>query len=58
MFSSSLKMFECLSLVATHDNAFIHDDDADASQLMQQFLSLDPKGAGGVAREYCTSWIG
>ena len=63
MFSSCRKMFECLSLAAATDLNFIyHGDDDDPSQLPQkrellaQFLSLDPDGAGGAAREYWTCW--
>lgn len=63
MFSSCRKMFECLSLVATTDFSFIyHDGDDDSSLLPQKrdllarFLSLDPDGAGGPAREYWTCW--
>lgn len=63
MFSSSRKMFECLTLVATTDFDFIyHDTDDDSSllpqkgELLARFLSLDPTGAGGPAREYWTCW--
>ena len=63
MFSSCRKMFECLSLVAATDFSFIyHFDDDDSSllpqkrELLAQFLSLDPEGAGGPAREYWTCW--
>ena len=63
MFSSSRKMFECLLLVATTDLNFIdHGDDDDSAllpqkrELLARFLSLDPEGAGGPAREYWTSW--
>jgi len=63
MFSSSRRMFECLSLVATSDLNFIrHDEDDDAAllprkrELMNQFLSLDPEGAGGPAKDYWTCW--
>ena len=58
MFSSSLKMFECLSLVAATDFSFIYHDDGDDASLLPQkrellarFLSIDPDGAGGPARE-------
>jgi SMI1 / KNR4 family (SUKH-1) len=63
MFSSSSRMFQCLSLVATSGTNFVyHDpDDETASlprklELMQRFLSLDAEGAGGNARQYWTSW--
>ena len=63
MFSSSRRMFECLALAASTDVNFVyHDDDDDSSllprkrELLAQFLSLDPEGAGGPAREYWTSW--
>jgi hypothetical protein len=56
-------MFECLSFVAATDFSFIsHGDDEDSSllpqkrELLARFLSLDPDGAGGVAREYWTCW--
>lgn len=63
MFSSSAKMFECLSLVANHDLNFFHhygDDDPSLLQvkrvLLNRFLSIDPEGAGGPARDYWTGW--
>ena len=63
LFSSSAKMFECLCLVARNDVSFVyHDDDDDPSFLPQkralltEFLSLDADGAGGLARDYWTSW--
>lgn len=63
MFSSCRKMFECLSLVASTDFSFIyHNDDDDSAvlpqklDLLERFLSLDPDGAGGPAREYWTCW--
>ena len=63
MFSSCRKMFECLSLVAATDFNFIyHDEDDDSSllpkkrELLARFLSLDPDGAGGPAKEYWTCW--
>lgn len=63
LFSSCRKMFECLSLVAASDlSVGSRDDAADSSllphkrELLEQFLSLDPDGAGGPAREYWTRW--
>ena len=63
MFSSGCKMFECLALDAAADFSFVyHSDKDDASllpkkrELLAQFLSLDPGGAGGPARDYWTSW--
>lgn len=63
MFSSSRKMFECLSLVAAIDINFIYhgeDDDPDLipqkQKFLTQFLALDTAGAGGPAREYWTCW--
>jgi hypothetical protein len=63
MFSGCRKMFECLSLVASTGVRFIyHDADDDPSllpqkrELLARFLSLDPDGAGGPAREYWTCW--
>ncbi len=63
MFSSSLKMFKCLTIAAAASINFIyHDEDDPIEQLdskkivMSEFLMADPEGAGGVAREYWTSW--
>ena len=63
MFSSCRKMFECLSLVAATDFDFIYHDDDDDSLLLSkkrerltEFLSLDPDGSGGPARQYWTCW--
>ena len=63
MFSSSLKMFECLTITASASTNFVyHDEDDPAEQLpykkmiMSKFLEADSEGAGGVAREYWTSW--
>ena len=63
MFSSCMKMFECLLFVATSEIYFVYHDEDDPSnllhrkrELMAQFLNTDPGGAGGPAREYWTSW--
>ena len=63
LFSSSRKMFECLLLVAATDLNFIYRGEEDDSSLLPQkrelltrFLSLDPKGTGGPARDYWNSW--
>ena len=63
MFSSSRKMFECLTFVAGTDLGFLHRHGADdqalltlKQELLSQFLSIDPDGAGGPAREYWTCW--
>ncbi|MFT3685185.1 MAG: SMI1/KNR4 family protein [Phycisphaerales bacterium] len=63
LFSSSRAMFRCLHFVAQHDVNFTYhdksDDPADLAtkqSLMSEFLELDPKGAGGQAREYWTAW--
>lgn len=64
LFSSSEKMFECLYFVATTDiNFFSHSPKYDDSstlhkkqKLLGQFLKIDPHCAGGVAKEYWTSW--
>lgn len=63
MFSSSTRMFECLSIVATNDLNFMYHDDSDdpallpkKRALLAKFLSIDPDGAGGPAREYWTCW--
>jgi hypothetical protein len=63
MFSSSARMFECLRVVATSDVNFVYHDDSDGPALLPkkrallaEFLSIDPEGAGGPAREYWTCW--
>lgn len=63
MFSSSAKMFECLCIAATNDLNFVYYDDSDDPALLSKkrallakFLSIDPEGAGGPAREYWTCW--
>ena len=62
LFSSSAKMFECLTVVARTDIDFPHRDSnddtallAEKRDLLAQFLSIDPGGAGGVARSYWSS---
>ena len=58
MFSSCRRMFECLSLVATTD----FDDEIELlpqkRAFMARFLSLDPEGAGGSAKNYWTLFDG
>jgi hypothetical protein len=56
-------MFECLAIVAGNDvNMVYHEESDDPAllakkrELLGQFLSLDPEGAGGPAREYWTCW--
>ena len=56
-------MFECLTLIATNDLHFAHQNPKDDASLlpqkqalMKRFLAIDPQGAGGPAREYWTSW--
>jgi hypothetical protein len=63
MFSSSLKMFECLTIVAESEIDFVyHDEDdppeqvAEKKRLMARFLRTDPEGAGGPAQDYWTRW--
>lgn len=63
MFSSSARMFECLSFAASNDLDFVYNDDSDdpaflpkKQALLAEFLRLDPEGAGGPAREYWTCW--
>jgi hypothetical protein len=64
LFSSSAKMFECLTLVAENDlNFFSYDPKYDDSstieerqRLLEGFLKIDAVGAGGAARDYWTSW--
>lgn len=58
LFSSSAKMFECLTFVAKHDTPFFYHDEArdDPSELalkadlLRQFFAIDTDGAGGPAR--------
>ena len=63
MFSNCSRMFECLLFVADNDVDFVHHDEGDddsllpqKQQLLQQFLAIDPEGAGGAAKEYWTCW--
>jgi hypothetical protein len=63
LFSSTAKMFACLCLIADNDLKFVYHDDSDDSSLLPQkrallakFLSFDPEGAGGPARDYWTCW--
>lgn len=63
LFSSGRKMFECLAFATKTDVRFVsHFEDDNLSelsekkQLLRQFLDLDPTGAGGLARDYWTSW--
>jgi len=48
MFSSSAKMFECLTLIARADISSFQGG------LLTRFLSMDPEGAGSAARNY---WV-
>lgn len=63
LFSSARKMFECLRVAAEVDvNLIYHDAEDDPADLAKKrerlayFLSLDPEGAGGLARPYWTCW--
>ncbi|MCA9200070.1 MAG: hypothetical protein KDA87_21175 [Planctomycetales bacterium] len=64
MFSSSQKMFEALTFVATSEIGFVYGDpDEDSEEeliqkghLLARFLAIDPNGTGGPAREYWTGW--
>jgi hypothetical protein len=63
MFSSSSRMFQCLTIVASSDFSIVyHDDRADPALLpgkgrvLAEFLRVDPEGAGGPARDYWTCW--
>jgi hypothetical protein len=63
MFSSMAKMLECLKFEAQAEIRFIYHDESDKSEdlpkkkhLLSEFLSLDPIGAGGIARNYWTCW--
>ena len=64
LFSSSSKMFRCLTLIAREDVNFLQrEDNEDAAiagekrDLLVRFLSTDPEGAGGMARSYwCSFW--
>ncbi len=56
-------MFECPSLIASVDWSFVYYDADDDPALLPEkratlsrFLSIDPEGAGGAARDYCTAW--
>jgi hypothetical protein len=65
MFSSSLKMFECLCIAARDDTGFCYydpqrdtaDDLAEKRRQLRRFLACDPDGAGGPARAYWTSFV-
>jgi len=63
MFSSCMKMFECLLIASTSEINFLYHDEDEPSglldhkkEIMNHFLNTDPKGAGGPAREYWTCW--
>jgi len=64
LFSSSERMFRCLTFVAKCDVRFVYGDPyedseeelAEKGRLLAEFLELDPDGAGGPAREYWSSW--
>ena len=63
LFSSMSKMLECLKFEVQAEINFIYHDETDnpehlqkKKQLLSQFLSLDPTGAGETARSYWTSW--
>lgn len=65
MFSSSLKMFECLCIAVRDDTGFCYydperdtaDDLAEKRRQLRRFLACDPDGAGGPARAYWTSFV-
>jgi hypothetical protein len=64
LFSSAEKMFSCLLFEASAKIEFIYDEDAEDDptlprkrELLEQFLNLDPEGAGGPARDYWTTWL-
>ena len=63
MFSSSAKMFGCLTIAASNDLSIVYHDESDdpgslamKRALLAKFLSLDPEGAGGPAFDYWTCW--
>ncbi len=63
LFSSSFRMFQCLSIVASNDFNIVYHGDADDDALLPRkralltrFLNLDPDGAGGPGRAYWTCW--
>jgi len=63
IFSSSAKMFECLTLVAQNKDFLYHTAGKDDHLLpwkrerLTEFFAIDPQGAGGPAREYWGNWI-
>jgi len=54
MFSSFGKILQCLTIVASADSIGTKTDDG---RWMQAFLTADPTGAGGPARDYWTSSV-
>jgi len=63
LFSSSARMFQCLTAFAATDvNFMCHSGDEDPGllpskqALLADFFALDPAGAGGLGRKYWTSW--
>ena len=63
LFSSAVGMFRCLAFSVEQEVNFIyHDTDDDPNllplkkELLLTFLSIDPEGVGGPAREYWTTW--
>jgi hypothetical protein len=64
IFSSTTKMFECLHFAVIQSIGFVcHDPEFDSAEdlpkkqlLLDQFLRIDPDGAGGPGQDYWTSW--
>jgi hypothetical protein len=63
LFSSMTKMFACLKFEAETEIRFVYHDESDKHEdlpkkkyLLNEFLSIDPTGAGGIARNYWTGW--
>lgn len=62
MFSSSTKMFECLTFAAKQDIDFMYPSEEEGEEslkekqkVMADFLAIDKEGAGKSARKYWTS---
>lgn len=64
IFSSSQKMFQCLQFAASKEINFFYINAAEPDnqlsekeELLDQFLSIDPIGAGGPGKDYWTSLV-
>ena len=63
LFSSSIKMFECLLMEVEAPDGFVFHYPGDQEpplswkkKQMKRFLEIDPEGAGGPGRSYWTCW--